>query len=261
MLDLHAHILPFTDDGARDFEMALDMLRMAEADGITHIVATPHYICGANRYSEELLFGVYNRINEIIADNGINIAVLPGNEVFLDEYSLEHLKAGKCMTLARSRYVLVEFSLNGMPRNAETLLCGLLDSGYVPVIAHAERYPEVIENTGLLYEFTGMGCVIQVNSTSITGLMGRKVMKTAMNLVSENIAAVVASDCHSNMRRSPVLSQAYRIISAHYGVKKVEQLFKINPARIIENKDIARVEEIVHKGRFRHFDLFNFHFR
>ena len=238
MFDLHAHILPIVDDGAEDFEMTLDMLRIAENDGVTHIVATPHYICGANRYTRKFLLEIYGKVNDLIEDNGINITLLPGNELFLDEFALEHLKSGKCFPLVQSRYVLVEFPLAGIPRNAESLIYGFLSAGYVPVIAHAERYPDVDGKMDLLYDLVNLGCLIQVNSTSITGYCGKKVMKTAMELVSANMASIVASDCHSNRYRSPGLSRAYGIISKHFGVKKAELLFKTNPSRIIEDREV-----------------------
>ena len=125
MRDLHTHILPSLDDGAMDDEMTLDMLRTAQNDDISQIVSTPHYICGANNYDTATLFNTYDRINKLKEESNINVEILLGNELFLDEYTLSHLKQNKCLTLNNSKYVLVEFSLIAIPQNAN-VYSGLL---------------------------------------------------------------------------------------------------------------------------------------
>jgi protein-tyrosine phosphatase len=239
MIDLHTHILPSLDDGAMDDEMTLDMLRTAQNDDISQIVSTPHYICGANNYDTATLFNTYDRINKLKEESNINVEILLGNELFLDEYTLSHLKQNKCLTLNNSKYVLVEFSLIAIPQNAECLLYGLLNAGYIPILAHAERYREVIQDTYFLIKFIEMGCLIQVNSTSITGLAGRRITKTAMELILRNMVCVVASDCHSNRGRAPRLKHAYNIVSSRVGKKKADLLFTINPSKIIKNEKVT----------------------
>lgn len=238
MIDIHAHILPSLDDGARDEAMTLDMLRIAQDDGIKQIVATPHYICGANNYNKTLLVESFNRINRLKQNNDIEVDILLGNEIFLDEYSLNHLKKNKCMTLNNSKYVLVEFSLSAIPQNAECLLYGLLEAGYIPILAHVERYCEVIHDPSVIIKFIKMGCLVQVNGTSIIGHSGRKIYRTAMELILRNMVCTVASDCHSDKVRSPRLGHAYDIVSSKFGVKKAGMLFATNPLKIIKDEEI-----------------------
>ncbi len=116
-----------------------------------------------------------------------------------------------------------------------------------------ERYHNVTENPNLLLNFMDLGCLLQVNSSSIIGLAGKKAMKTAMELIFRNMVSIVASDCHSNKGRSPKLSQAFHIISSCVDIQKAEQLFTTNPLKVVNNQDVTIDGEMIHNRRFRKF--------
>lgn len=242
MIDLHTHILYGLDDGAKDGEMMLSMLRIAQEDGITGIVATPHYIYGANKYDNEMLQQRYNEAVEIINSNNIEIELYQGNELFLDEYCTDSLKNGEVRTLAGSRYVLTELPMLGFPKHTESVLYRMLCEGYIPVLAHVERYADIQKDLEILKRFIEMGCIAQVNATSITGIAGKSVQETTKSILRCNMGHLAASDCHSDRRRSPKLSAAFEIAREWVGDDNAENIFINNPQAVIDD-GLLQIEE------------------
>ncbi len=252
MIDIHSHILYGIDDGAKNEEMTLSMLRIAAQEGLLHIVATPHFIYGANRYRMETLKARFDEIRELIKENKLDIRIYEGNELFLDEYLRECLGNKQCNTLAGTRYVLVELPVVGFPKNTENLLSGLLSDGYVPVLAHVERYDEVQKNPDVLQRFIELGCLAQLNCTSITGLAGKKEQETAKLLLQCNMGHLAASDSHSNRRRAPRMKEAYNTVIGWLGEERARRIFNINPECILKNS-MMELDKPVEAGKKRFF--------
>lgn len=250
MIDLHAHILYGIDDGARHGEMTLDMLRQAEEDGIGTMVATPHYVVGANLYSPKGLAARFDDVVRLIDKEGIKINLLLGNELFLDEYIFEAVESKKCHTLAGTRYVLLELPMAGIPLYTEKVLYQFLANGYRPILAHPERNAEVLDDPAVLIPFLEMGCITQVNSTSMTGIGGRRVQEVSRLLLMSNMGHLVASDCHSDKRRSPRLSAAYKLASEWLGRQKADRLFHNNPETVLRGGAIkVDSPKLIHRER------------
>lgn len=238
MIDLHSHILYGIDDGATDMQMTLEMLKIAEKDGITTMVATPHYIVGANQYDQDDLKRRYHEVVDCIKRNSINIELLLGNELYLDEYILESLEQDECYSMGGTRYVLLELPMLGIPIYTEKVFYDLINKKYKPILAHPERYIPVQEDPNILIDYINMGCIIQVNSSSINGISGGKSRETARLLLENNMAHLIATDCHSNGRRQPQLSMAYMQVVSWIGKEKSNNLFFINPRKVLKNEDI-----------------------
>ncbi len=256
MIDLHAHILYGLDDGAEDREMMLNMFKIAAEDGIRKIVATPHHICGANQYDAQTLDKRYDEAVEMIKSNGIDIELYKGSEVFLDEYVPDSIKNGTAPTLAGTRYVLVELPMLGFPKQTESILYRILCDGYIPVIAHVERYADIQKDIGILKGFIEMGCLSQVNATSINGTAGRKVQETVKTIVTCSMAHLVSSDCHSDRRRSPRLKAAFETVRTWLGDEKAEKIFDRNPQSVLKNEAVDVDEPvIIQKKRFFNFKI------
>lgn len=250
MIDLHAHILYGLDDGARHRETTLNMLRQAEKDGIGTMVATPHYVVGANLYSPEALAARFDDVTRLIEKEDIKLKLLLGNELFLDEYIFEAVETKKCLTLAGTSYVLLELPMAGIPLYTEKVLYQFLAKGYRPILAHPERNAEVLENPVALLRFVEMGCIVQVNSTSITGIGGRREQEMARLLLMGNMAHLVATDCHTDRRRSPKLAAAYEKVSSWLGRQRADILFLTNPETVLKDETIeAGRPKLIHRGR------------
>jgi len=214
LVDLHTHVLPGVDDGARDPAEAIAMLRMAEADGIRTVVATPHSAsCDAARIAE----GVAG-LSALAADAGLSVRVVAGSEVRLEAGLAERYRAGELTTLNGTYYLLLELPLHGdWPPYLLDAIYELQVEGIVPILAHAERYPAVQEDPGILIELIVRGVLIQVNGMSLLDVAGPAERRAADWLVRTHIAHLVASDAHDLSTRPPRLQEALDAVIAITG--------------------------------------------
>jgi protein-tyrosine phosphatase len=205
LVDLHSHVLPGVDDGARDEGEALRMLRIAEADGIAAIVATPHtHHCPADRIAPAVA-----RLNLLAADAGLAIRVLPGSEVRLAADLPARYRAGALLTLNHGPYLLLEVPLSGgWPASLLRVVDELQALGLRPVLAHAERYQDVQRDPALLDGVIAAGVPIQINATSLVGPAERGAQPAAERLVRGRMAHLLASDAHNAEWRPPRLQAA-----------------------------------------------------
>lgn len=240
MIDIHAHILPGIDDGARDIFDTLEMAQMAVESGVKGIVATPHCnIPGMfNNFFADEYIRIYESAVKVLKDEGIPLELYPGMEVF-GTYDLPDLLVDKkIMPINQSRYVLIEFAFDEDPDFVTDLLQRVRAVGARPVVAHAERYEFVQENPQLVYEWRKAGYQIQANKGSFLGRFGRTAEKTVYQLLNHNLITVVASDAHSPHRRTTVMMDAYEELKEHCTRQQLNMLFHENPARICNNQPV-----------------------
>lgn len=242
MIDIHCHILPCLDDGARNMEEAVEMARIAYSEGITKIVATPHYIEDEICPSRYEINHKIKELQVVLKSENIEIEILTGNEVYLTNFLPLHIKRGNVTTINNTQYILIEFPMFNIPIYTEDVIYNLKLVGITPIIAHPERYRYVIENPNILIKYIDMGALCQINSGSITGKFGKEALKTSKVLISHDMVHFVASDGHASRIRAPKLKRAYEKVMDLYGKEKSEELFKINPQKIIEGKDIDMEE-------------------
>jgi len=233
-VDIHSHILPHIDDGARDVDEALDMLRMARQDGTSAIVATPH---SDRATPEHIRIATQSLRSEAQAAN-LRIDILVGCEVKFSADLASDYREGRLLTINDGPYALVEFSFrHAWTSLVHTSLYALQMAGATPVIAHAERYPAVQENPGILLEFIGMGIPIQINAGSLLGTDGIENQRTAELLVNAGMVHLLASDGHRRDQRKPLLKASFDRLGELTGadvVHRVEQ----NAVRIINERTI-----------------------
>lgn len=250
-IDTHNHITWGVDDGIETIEETRDSLASAANDGIEKIILTPHYIPG--KYSIENIKEIDKRMKELqgIALN-YNIQVYLGSELFLNQEYLNMVDQKMFHTLANSRYVLVEFDLRkdiGNNTNAEEYLYELGIRKYIPVIAHVERYFHEQLDLVRVQQWIAMGCVIQVNRTSILGLHGTTNKENALQLLKQGLVHIVASDAHrASGSRVCIMSDVYRKIHKLYGVENANLLCCENPERILRDEKLEMM--IKRKRRF-----------
>lgn len=238
MIDLHSHILPDLDDGARSIEEALVMARMAVDSGVTAMAATPH--CAWDRRRE--VHEVWKLLRQALEDYEIPLKLYRGMEIFGTPETAELLAAGKLFTLNGSRYPLIEFDFRAPGEEAAWILYSVREAGFRPVVAHPERYDCVRSDPGLINHWYSMGCLLQVNRGSLLGRFGGPVQDMAGELVDRGFAAVVASDAHSPRMRTPWMEDVWQLLSAELSPEKARQLLRDNPARILKDEELPPAE-------------------
>ena len=202
-IDIHSHILPGVDDGSKDMEQTMEMLKTAWNEGITHIVATPHYKHGRRNISPEDSMDLVQGVQAIANSKGIPITIYKGNEIFYFSGATEKLDESRISTMNNTDYVLVEFLPTesfSYIRNAFDQLIGM---GYRPIIAHIERYSCMLKNKDYAQELHNMGVKIQVNADSIMGKFGFQLKMYTRALLKYELIDYIGTDAHNHDKRNP----------------------------------------------------------
>lgn len=244
MIDLHCHILPGLDDGAQTLEDALEMVRIAVADGITDIVATPHTQDGIYRNHRDVVLGAVERFQHILNEEGLPLTIHPGSEVHIHADFIESVLSSCDLTINDGgKYVLLELPVQSIPRFAEELLYELQVEGITPIIAHPERNNLLREDPNILAEWVRDGAIAQVTAGSLLGQMGERSKATAEYMVKHNLVHVVASDAHNAGRRRPNLREAYRRIGELTSPEE-EEVFRYNARAVLLGESCKVLEPV-----------------
>lgn len=239
MIDIHCHILPNVDDGSESLEESIEMAKIAESEGITRIVNTSHcHFDFKYKKGNELKLEL-EKFNQALKEENINIEVLLGNELYYTSDLIERFDELDFFSMNNSKYILMEFSPINFPKNIEDVIYEIKIRGYIPIIAHAERYKQVQEDVNIVLDCIKEGALIQVNASSILGKNGEKAEDTSKKLLDNNMVHFVATDAHSSNRRRPLIKDSYNYILKNYGKEVSEKLFIENPTAVIENRDIS----------------------
>jgi len=212
MIDIHSHIIPGIDDGSRNMEMTLEMLRNAEKDGTKEIIATPHYLLESGEATINEIKVLVEKINSIVNKEGIKIKIYSGQEVYFTENIIENYTQGNIGTLNNSRYMLIEFPIQKLDKNIFDVLYELQIRDIVLIIAHPERYKPFIEKPSLINDFIDEGYLFQMNSGSLEGKFGEKSKKIANLFLANNIYNFAGSDAHNIKDRNTGLKKAMNLL-------------------------------------------------
>ena len=228
MIDIHNHILPHTDDGAVDMEASIQMARIAQQDGIRHIIATPHLNdSGLTKAEIEKRTAA---LNDRLRAEAVNVRVYPGAEIPVFMLDNEDCRIG----LAGSRYLLVEFPFTGMLPVTSEIFDYLTGLGYRLIIAHPERNPAVMQNPAFLLNLLTPDITLQITAGSLTGDMGRDAMSLARYLLKRRVVTYMASDAHDVRDRRPELSDAVKA-AEKFLKEQARMLVDTHPGRILKN--------------------------
>ena len=238
MIDLHCHILPYVDDGARNVDEALSMAQIAVESGVRTMVATPHCEHGG---TEEIM-GVYKRFSQTLEETQIPLKLYLGMEIFGTPETADLLRQGKLLTLNGSRYPLVEFDFLAQGPEETEILENLIQAGYRPLVAHPERYIFLQRNPDLMNFWWQMGCLFQVNRGSLVGRFGMDAQQMSLAMVHRGFATVVASDGHSCIRRTPWLEHVRHLLRREFSSGAALHLLERNPEKILNNEDLTQME-------------------
>jgi protein-tyrosine phosphatase len=213
VIDLHSHLLPGLDDGAATIEDSRELARMAAADGIDCIAATPHVRADYPTTAGQMEAAVQT-VREDFAAQGIPVEVLHGGEVALDQLAALGLEELRRFTIAQTgRYLLVEFPYRGWPLALEQQLFDLSLKGITAILAHPERNAEVQARPERLRAAVDQGALVQVTAASLDGRIGRRAKGTADALVRSGMVHLLASDAHTPEVREVGLSRAVEALN------------------------------------------------
>lgn len=234
--DIHCHIIPGVDDGAKDINMSMRMIKMAYDSGFRMMIATPHYEIGQYENNQEKIIKNLNILREHIDKKYPDFKIYIGNEIFYSYGVVDLLNEEKIFTMAGSKYVLVEFSPNDGYKHIRSAVYELVNNGYIPIIAHCERYEHIMKDLDRVGELVDAGAYIQINSRSVAGEYGISLRRKLVKLIKDNLVHFIATDTHSDGKRNPKLEECLKYLRKKTDEKTIEKLLKINPEKVISNE-------------------------
>lgn len=237
-IDIHCHILPGIDDGANSYRESLKMLEIACAEGITDIIATPHYHYKRGKASPEEILDRVDELQERARERKIPVRIHSGNELYYTHDLLKNLKAGNALTLAESDYALLEFSIREERRTIRNAVYEFLSEGYYPILAHVERYPVFRKDTEFLKDILEMGAYAQVNADSFFVQAGWDVLRFSKKIMKENLVQFVATDAHDTEKYRPALQKWSQRMERRYGKETCGKYLFENPEKILKNMEL-----------------------
>lgn len=235
--DTHIHLLCGVDDGAKNDEQMQDMLDLAYADGTRLVCATPHFHPGYFGNNGTEIDVAFKKL-KAYADKYRDLNLYLGNELRYSPNCFEWLKSGACRTINDSRYLLVDFAASEDNELIVRSMLKLINAGFTPILAHAERYDHFHRDMREVYRLKECGVVIQLDAQSPFGDWGRGAKKRSKDLLQQHLVDLVASDAHDTIIRPPQLKNSYNFIEKKYGSDYANKIFLKNPCRIIEDLDI-----------------------
>ena len=237
-IDIHCHIMPGVDDGSPDMETSLEMLRIAQKNCITHIILTPHHKPMHHNVSPAHNASYREKLQEAALERGIDIKLYSGNEIYYSDETERDLEEGRIATLAESDYVLVEFHPTNPYKAIHNAIYQVQAAGYIPIIAHVERYSDMVDKSSRVEELVDMGCYIQVNANSVMGKYGFGISHFCKKIIKNGWVHFVATDAHDTRRRAPELLECRKYIDRKFGENIGQKLFYDNPMSVIHNEMI-----------------------
>lgn len=231
LADIHCHLLYGADDGAETIETMYQMIQQAYGCGVRVVCVTPHYSPGrfsVRREQEEKSFAL---LKEYLYQNRMDLQVCWGNELYYHQDAPAALDGQLCRTLNGTGYVLTEFHPSESWRAFWAGVLNLMNTGYVPVIAHVERYACFADDLGKISRLRQAGCLIQTNADAVLGKKGLKTKSFLKSLLKTGSIDIVASDMH--VPCGTLLADCYRYVSAKYGQESAQRLFWTNPRTLL----------------------------
>ena len=241
MIDLHCHLLPGVDDGARTLEDSLAMAQQAVAEGIIHVLVTPHHKNGKYLNPKEAVLEATAALQTELDDRGISLTLYPSQEIRINGELMDDIENGDILFVDEEhRYLLIEFPTLSIPEYTEQLFFKLRQQGITPIIVHPERNQAVIDDPNILLPFIERGALAQLTASSYVGAFGKDIAKLSHLLIEANLVHVIASDAHNVHGRGFHYKKAFSQLDAEFGPEKVDY-FRQN-AKDLLNGDVVHTE-------------------
>ena len=245
MIDIHNHIIPGIDDGALDTAMALHMLTMAQEQGITHVVCTPHMHAGRYVNDAQTIKQAFLKLCQAVDHSSLTIELAMAAEVRISDEFMVQLMQGGIPFIGQWQgrsAVLLEMPHAYIPTGIEKLLDWLFQQNIQPIIAHPERNKEIIRSPQIAQPLADRGVLFQLTAGSVTGEFGTPVHSTAHWLLDQQLIHFMASDAHRLERRAPAMATARQAVSERYGETLATTLTVDHPATLTASLFAGSVE-------------------
>lgn len=237
MIDIHSHIIPNVDDGARSVEETFNILKEAQEAGFTDVILTSHFLLNYYETNVQELIFWKEKLQEVLKKQGTKINLHSGMEIYITNQMEELLENKKILTLANSRYMLIELPLATNVKYFDYVVYYLEAKGIKPIIAHPERYKCVQKDPDIVEEYIEKGCLIQCNYGSIVNLYGREAEKTIKTILKKNQVHFLGSDVHRENGTYLIILDAIKKIRKIIGENKINEITTINPKKILQNEE------------------------
>lgn len=256
MIDIHCHILPGVDDGAKTLADSMAMAKEAVAEGIHTIIATPHHRNGMFENKKSNVIQQVNKLNTYLEKENIPLHLLSGQEVRIYGEMIEDYNNEEILPLVGdSSYVLIEFPANSIPHYADQLLFDMQMNGLHPIIVHPERNAAFIQRPERLYQLVKNGAATQITSGSLVGYFGKNIQTFTRQLIEANLTHLIASDAHNVTTRNFKMKEAFAFLADEYGDEAV-YYFTENAELLVEGSYIMKNRPEKVKKIKRLFHLF-----
>ncbi|CAM4186547.1 tyrosine-protein phosphatase [Jeotgalicoccus halotolerans] len=235
MIDIHNHLLINVDDGPKSEEETLDLLKQAVDESITDIICTPHHHSGTYNTPADVVKEKLSEVKNIIDKHQLPVKVHPGQEIRINDDLIDELRTGEALTLAGSKYILIEFSFTELREDVDEVFTALRELGLTPIIAHPERCRPLVKNEQILARLIKEGALAQVTAASVCGEFGSDLQENSLELIQKGLIQIVASDAHHAEYRPFMSKEAFEIIENELGKSYVEKM-KQTAAGVLYNQ-------------------------
>lgn len=218
-VDIHSHLLPGIDDGVQTMDESMEVIKNFSDLGYKKLITTPHVMSDFYKNTPEIILDKLELVRSAIKSAGLDIEIEAAAEYYLDEHFLELIENKQLLTFGENM-VLFETSFTSKPMYLKEVVFKLQTNGYVPVMAHPERYLYMMDDKELLHELYNAGVLYQINLNAVAGYYSRPVLKQAKYLIDQDMVSFVGSDCH-NMNHFDKFKESW-------SVKLTDQIRKEN---------------------------------
>lgn len=241
MIDIHSHILPGLDDGAKNMTETLHMVLQLYEAGFKTVIATPHVLEGRASLSVAEILAMTEQVRERVTEAGIPVEILPGAENYIFPDMAKWAHDGKLLTLGNiGKYLLVELPMNEIPQYTDQVFFELQVNGLIPVLAHPERYRGLFDEPERLLDWAKKGIFFQLDLRSLSGHYGPQPKLLAERMLHSDLIHVVGSDAHRVSRSEQTYTEALQSVEEIVGKSRLQELAMINPLTMLEGKSLLR---------------------
>ncbi|MBY6190719.1 capsular biosynthesis protein [Microbulbifer agarilyticus] len=240
MIDLHHHFLPGIDDGPRTFEHSMRLVRAAAANGITHIVATPHIHPGRYPNTVNSIGNAFRKfLDQLPADEDLGVKFALAAEIRVSEDLINLVSSGQLPALGHwegDPIILLEMPHSHIPAGITNLVGWLARQNIRAMIAHPERNKEILRDLGRIKPLVDVGCLFQVTAGALVGQFGMPAQVRAKQILKQGLVTVLATDAHHIIRRPPNLAEGRKAAEEIVGESLAWQLVRDNPEKIVRER-------------------------
>lgn len=235
MIDIHSHLLPGLDDGAKTLEESLGIAVQLKNAGFRTVIATPHVMEGRDFLTPEHIINATLALNEMLKKHNIALEVLPGAENYLFPDIVKWYREGKLISLANTeKYLLVEFPMLEIPHYTDQAFFDLQVAGVTPVLAHPERNKALVEEPERLFEWAERGILFQIDLRSLSGRYGPEAKRFAGAMIESQVVHFIGSDAHRVTQSSHAYTDELEQLREAKESEYYERITRSNPQSVLK---------------------------